>query len=488
MGRLLLVDSRAMIDTLLVDWSGTLADDLGATLTATNAVFAAYGELPLDRPTFQREFELPFMRFYGRFLPGRSREEVDACFFTAYEPLRHQVPLLPAARALLAFARDAGVRVHLFSTMRADLLEAEVARLDLAPLVDGIHGSIGDKRRAMGPLLAKLDARPDATLFVGDMVHDVEAARQAGVRAVAVATGYTGRAALAEAHPDYLFDDLGEVVALLARDGGVEQLAMPIATVGGLVVHDDGEILLVRTAKWSGKWGTPGGKIDYGETMEQAFLREVEEETGLVLTNPEIVLVQDAVFSPEFHTKKHFLLVNLRGSAHTKAVRLNYEAQDYAWVTPAAAVGMELNEPTRVLIHAVLGGDANRAERWLVMADKIQIHDLAVDCIIGIHPWERQHAQRLFVDVEMAFDLAPAARDDDFTQTVDYDACSQGIERIAVEGQFQLIETLAEQVAAWLLATTPITAATVRVRKPQALNKAVWAGVEIHRQRGGGAG
>ncbi len=122
------------------------------------------------------------------------------------------------------------------------------------------------------------------------------------------------------------------------------------------------------------------------------------------------------------------------------------------------------------------------------MADKIQIHDLAVDCVMGIHPWERQHAQRLFMDVEMAFDVRPAAADDDFTKTVDYDAASQGVERIAVEWRFRLIETLAERVAAWLLETTPIDAVTVRVRKPQALNRAAWAGVEIHRRRGEGGG
>jgi len=122
------------------------------------------------------------------------------------------------------------------------------------------------------------------------------------------------------------------------------------------------------------------------------------------------------------------------------------------------------------------------------MSDHILIHDLAIDCVIGIHPWEREHAQRLFLDVEMTFDVRPAAGADDFTKTVDYDAASQGIERIAVEGQFQLIETLAERVASWLLETTPIDAVTVRVRKPQALNKAAWAGVEIHRRRGEGAG
>ncbi len=349
-----------MIETLLVDWSGTLADDLGATLTATNAVLAAHGKPPLDRAAFQRQFELPFMRFYERLLPGCTREEVDAPFFAVYEELRHQIPLLPSARCLLTFAREHRLPLHLFSTMRADLLEAEVARHGLTELVSGVHGGIDDKRPAMVALLAELGARPDTTLYVGDMVHDVEAARTAGVRVVAVATGYAPRELLAASRPDHLCDDLAQVVALLARDGAVEGLAMPLATVGGLIVHDDGEILLVRTAKWSGKWGTPGGKIDYGETMEQAFVREVEEETGITVTDPEVLLVQDAVFSPEFHTKKHFLLINLRGRAHTKEVRLNYEAQAYAWVTPEAALAMDLNEPTRVLIEAVYTGPETR--------------------------------------------------------------------------------------------------------------------------------
>ncbi|RMF88384.1 MAG: NUDIX domain-containing protein [Nitrospirae bacterium] len=350
-----------MIETLLLDWSGTLADDLAATLAATNEVLAAHGRPPLDREAFQREFELPFMRFYERLLPGCSREAVDRAFFAAYEPLRGSIPLLPGVRCLLALARDAGMQVHLFSTMRQDLLEGEVARHDLSPWLHGVHGGVEDKRQALPGLLARLGAAPDTTLFVGDTVHDVEAARAAGCRSAAVATGYAHRERLAAAGPDHLCDHLPCVAALLARERAVEELAMPIATVGGLVVADDGEILLVRTRKWSNRWGMPGGKIEYGETMEAAFLREVEEETGLVLTDPEVVLVQEAVLSPEFHRPRHFLLINLRGRAHSKAVRLNYEAQAYRWVRPEEALAMELNEPTRHLIERVYGDGARTA-------------------------------------------------------------------------------------------------------------------------------
>jgi len=344
-----------MIDTLLIDWSGTLADDLQATLVATNAVLSSFDVPPLDSAAFQREFELPFMRFYERFLPGVGQAEVDRIFFAAYEPLRDEIPLLPDARCFLEYARSSGMRSYLFSTMRPSLLAAEVARHGIGHLVDGMFGGIVDKGEAIGPILTELRVRADHTLFLGDMVHDIEAAQGGGVRSGAVATGYSHRERLAEAAPDYVFDNLGEVIGFLSREAAVEGLEMPIATVGGLVVHPDGEILLVRTDKWSGKWGTPGGKIEYGETVEQAFVREVREEAALDIHDPEVVLVQDCVFSPEFYRKKHFLLVNLQGIAEHKAVRLNYEASEFAWVTPTVALTMDLNQPTRFLIEQVYG-------------------------------------------------------------------------------------------------------------------------------------
>ncbi|HEX9592901.1 MAG TPA: dihydroneopterin aldolase [bacterium] len=119
------------------------------------------------------------------------------------------------------------------------------------------------------------------------------------------------------------------------------------------------------------------------------------------------------------------------------------------------------------------------------MNDLIQIHDLAVDCIVGIHDWERHHPQRVFLDIEMSHDVRPAAAGDDFALTVDYDRASQLIEALIVAGQYRLIETMAERTAALLFAEFPIAAVRVHVRKPQALNKAAYAGVEIYRERGG---
>lgn len=62
----------------------------------------------------------------------------------------------------------------------------------------------------------------------------------------------------------------------------VQPSAHPVASVLGVVVHDN-HVLLVRRINPpdAGKWGFPGGWIDPGETMAQAAIRELFEETGV---------------------------------------------------------------------------------------------------------------------------------------------------------------------------------------------------------------
>lgn len=124
----------------------------------------------------------------------------------------------------------------------------------------------------------------------------------------------------------------------------------PLATVGALAVSPDERLLLVQTHKWRGRWGVPGGKIDYGETIREALLREFREETGLTLTELRWGPVQEAVESPEFFRADHMILLNFIARASTEEVALNREAQRFAWLTPEAAAALELNTPTRLLL------------------------------------------------------------------------------------------------------------------------------------------
>lgn len=125
----------------------------------------------------------------------------------------------------------------------------------------------------------------------------------------------------------------------------------PLATVGALVVGPSGRILLIKTHKWKGSWGVPGGKIDYGETMKEALLREFKEETGLELFDVRWGPVQESVNSHEFYKDAHFILLNFIARSRSETVTLNEEAEAFAWVTVDDALSYDLNTPTRRLVE-----------------------------------------------------------------------------------------------------------------------------------------
>ena len=119
----------------------------------------------------------------------------------------------------------------------------------------------------------------------------------------------------------------------------------PLATVGGLIYNSKNEILLVKTHKWQHLYSVPGGKISYGETMQDAFRREVKEETNLDIYDIRFVCIQDCIHHKEFYQKKHFLLINFVAYTTSETVILNEEAYEYRWIDIKDSLKLPLNEP-----------------------------------------------------------------------------------------------------------------------------------------------
>ncbi|MBA4149617.1 MAG: NUDIX domain-containing protein [Verrucomicrobia bacterium] len=351
-----------MIRNIIFDWSGTLVDDLPSVLSATNYVLQQAGLDQLSLDQFRAEFCLPFTKFYERYTPHIPMPTLEEWFHGHFRTVQDDVVELPHARDFLLFCRKQGIRTFLLSTVHRDHYAVQAQATGFGDFIDVPYVEILDKRTKIKDILAENNLRSDETVFIGDMQHDIETAKHGGVFSVAVLTGYNRLEQLRASEPDLICEHLGELREILERNQfeivhrphGQEPtpVSHPICTVGGLIFNTADEVLMVRTQKWSGLWGIPGGKIKYGEPSTDALRREIKEETDLDVDDIRFVLVQDCIHSREFYREAHFLLLNYTCRTSDKSVTLNEEAEEFRWLKVEEAFQLKLNQPTRILLEA----------------------------------------------------------------------------------------------------------------------------------------
>lgn len=117
------------------------------------------------------------------------------------------------------------------------------------------------------------------------------------------------------------------------------------------------------------------------------------------------------------------------------------------------------------------------------MDDTCEIREIRIPCRIGIDAWEAECLQTLSVDLRFPVDVAGAAQSDDIAQTVDYRAVADGVFKAHEGRHVQLVETVAETIAAWVLSNTTVAWVEVSVTKDISKTAAKTATISIHRER-----
>lgn len=115
------------------------------------------------------------------------------------------------------------------------------------------------------------------------------------------------------------------------------------------------------------------------------------------------------------------------------------------------------------------------------MNDRIFLNQLRTECIVGIWEWERQVKQAVIIDLEMAADIRKAALSDNIEDTIDYKKVSKRLLSFVGESQFQLVETLTENIARIIVTEFGVAWVRVRLNKQGAIRNSRDVGIMIER-------
>ena len=131
-----------------------------------------------------------------------------------------------------------------------------------------------------------------------------------------------------------------------------ERAARPVVGVGAVVVKD-GQVLLIRRGKepLRGRWLVPGGTVEYGEDLEQALVREVEEETGLTVRPREVVAVVDRIHREGDRVLHHFVIVDYLCDWIGGEPQAGSDAEAVALVSVDDLPGYDLPEAALAVVH-----------------------------------------------------------------------------------------------------------------------------------------
>jgi ADP-ribose pyrophosphatase YjhB (NUDIX family) len=120
-------------------------------------------------------------------------------------------------------------------------------------------------------------------------------------------------------------------------------------------IFRDGRVLIVRRARppAHGLYTLPGGGVELGETLEQAVIREVREETALEIAPLELVGFRQAIARDVVgRVERHFVILPFAARWVQGEVLLNEELAEARWLSPAGLMGLKMTEGLEQIVAA----------------------------------------------------------------------------------------------------------------------------------------
>jgi dihydroneopterin aldolase len=114
---------------------------------------------------------------------------------------------------------------------------------------------------------------------------------------------------------------------------------------------------------------------------------------------------------------------------------------------------------------------------------RVFVRDLEIIASVGVFEHEKRYEQRIIVSADLFVSDTYDGTSDRLADVLDYSKVVEGIARLVQSEHVNLIETLAERIAAHCLADARVECVRVRIEKPEVLPSCRSVGIEIERSR-----
>jgi mutator protein MutT len=132
--------------------------------------------------------------------------------------------------------------------------------------------------------------------------------------------------------------------------------AQPVVSVGAVIV-DDGRVLLIKRGQppLQGRWSLPGGVVELGETLQEALVREVREETGLdVEVGPVVEVLERIEREDDARVEYHYVIIDYRCRVRGGRLACGSDAADAQWVAASDIPSFGVTTAVAGVVHKAL--------------------------------------------------------------------------------------------------------------------------------------
>ncbi len=209
------------------DFNGTIADDVGIALNCVNDMLFRKGRAPITLDDYYTYVENPIIGFYYHILPPEEIDfdEISVQFHSDYARHGEKLHLVAGAKELFERLKAEGVKQYIVTANNLQEVLDFCDKLGITQYMDKILGAedslVDSKIDRVKMLFNSLNISSNEAIFVGDTLHDLEAANNIGVDCVLVSYGHQGKRLLSE-HNAFCVDSLKEVAEIIFDDRKVD--------------------------------------------------------------------------------------------------------------------------------------------------------------------------------------------------------------------------------------------------------------------------